>query len=170
MALQAAVRAVLTTCLVAALAGCGFHLRNAQSFAFDTVAVTPERGAGVAGELARYFGERLRPMAPAAGQPPVQAIVDILDETREQVVAGVNTSGQVRELQLRLRAKFRVRTPQGRELISPTTISQQRELSFNETVVLAKDAEQAALYQDMQADIVQQILRRVATIKRLDGQ
>ena len=170
MALQAAVRTVLTACLVASLAGCGFHLRNAQSFVFDTVAVTPERGSGVAGELARYFGDRLRPVAPAAGQPPVQAIVDILDETREQVVAGVNTSGQVRELQLRLRARFRVRTPQGRELISPTTISQQRELTFNETVVLAKDAEQAALYQDMQADIVQQILRRVATIQRLDGQ
>ena len=72
--------------------------------------------------------------------------------------------------QLRLRAKFRVRTLQGRELISPTTISQQRELSFNETVVLAKDAEQAALYQEMQSDIVQQILRRVGSIKSLTGQ
>ena len=170
MPLHAAIRSVLAACLVALLAGCGFHLRNAQSFAFETVAVTPERGAGVAGELARYFGERLRPVAPAAGQVPVQAIVDILEEVREQSVAGVNASGQVRELQLRLRAKFRVRTPQGRELIGPTSIAQQRELSFNETVVLAKDAEQAALYQDMQADIVQQILRRVATIKRLDGQ
>lgn len=170
MSLQAAVRAVLTACLVVVVAGCGFHLRNAQGFAFDTVAVTPERSAGVAGELARYFGDRLRPAAPAAGQPPVQALVDILDETREQAVAGVNASGQVRELQLRLRVKFRVRTPQGRELISPTTISQQRELSFNETVALAKDAEQAALYQDMQSDIVQQILRRTAAIQRLDGQ
>ena len=168
--MRAAVRTVMAIALAGAVAGCGFHLRNAQSFAFDTVAVTPERGAGVAGELARYFGDRVRPAAPAAGQPPVQAIVDILDETREQAVAGVNTSGQVRELQLRLRVQFRVRTPQGRELISPTTIAQQRELSFNETVVLAKDAEQAALYQDMQSDIVQQILRRVAAIQRLDGQ
>lgn len=164
------VRIWLAGVLLATLAGCGFHLRSSQSYVFDTVAVTPERGAGVAGELARYFGERLRPLAPAKGQEPVQAIVDVLDETREQVVAGVNTSGQVRELQLRLRVQFRVRTPKGRELISPTTIAQQRELSFNETVVLAKDAEQAALYQDMQADIVQQILRRVATIQRLDGQ
>lgn len=156
--------------VVSALAGCGFHLRSSQSFAFETVAVTPERGAGVAGELARYFGDRLRPVAPAQGTEPVQAIVDILEEVREQSVAGVNASGQVRELQLRLRAKFRVRTPQGRELISPTTISQQRELSFNETVILAKDAEQAALYQEMQSDIVQQILRRVGSIKNLTGQ
>ena len=156
--------------VVFALVGCGFHLRSSQSFAFETVAVTPERGAGVAGELARYFGNRLRPVAPAQGVEPVQVIVDILEEVREQSVAGVNASGQVRELQLRLRAKFRVRTPQGRELISPTTISQQRELSFNETVVLAKDAEQAALYQEMQSDVVQQILRRVGSIKNLAGQ
>jgi LPS-assembly lipoprotein len=168
--MHGALRTLLTALLVGLLAGCGFHLRNAQSFAFDTVAVTPERGTGVAGELARYFGERLRPLVAAQGQAPVQAIVDILGETREQVVAGVSSSGQVRELQLRLRVQFRVRTPQGRELISPTTIAQQRELSFNETVVLAKDAEQAALYQEMQADIVQQILRRVGAIKRLDGQ
>jgi LPS-assembly lipoprotein len=156
--------------VVFALAGCGFHLRSGQSFAFETVAVTPERGAGVAGELARHFGDRLRPVAPGKDGAPVQAIVDILEEVREQSVAGVNSSGQVRELQLRLRAKFRVRTPQGRELISPTTISQQRELSFNETVILAKDAEQAALYQEMQSDIVQQILRRVGSIKNLTGQ
>lgn len=152
-----------------ALSGCGFHLRNSQSFAFETVAVTPERGAGVAGDLARYFGDRLRPVAPAVGQESVQAIVDILEEVREQSVAAVSSSGQVREMQLRVRVKFRVRTPLGRELISPTTVSQQRELSFNETVVLAKDAEQAALYQEMQSDIVQQILRRVGAIKSLNA-
>lgn len=167
--MKSTLRILLGAALVLALSGCGFHLRNSQSFAFETVAVTPERGAGVAGDLARYFGDRLRPVAPAVGQESVQAIVDILEEVREQSVAAVSSSGQVREMQLRVRVKFRVRTPLGRELISPTTVSQQRELSFNETVVLAKDAEQAALYQEMQSDIVQQILRRVGAIKSLNA-
>ena len=167
MARSAVRRACSVLALVLALGGCGFHLRSSQNYAFETVAVTPERGAGLAGELARYFGDRLRPVAPGKDQAPVQAIVDVLQEVREQSVVGVNASGQVRELQLRVRATFRVRTPQGRELIAPTTIAQQRELSFNETVVLAKDAEQAALYQEMQSDIVQQILRRAAAIKSL---
>lgn len=160
--------ALVSVLLVVSLAGCGFHLRNAASFAFDTVAVTPERGGGVAGELARYFGDRLRPVAVVPGQPPVQAVVDILEERREEAVAGVNSSGQVRELQLRIQVRFRLRTLQGRELIAPTVIAQQRELSFNETVILAKDAEKAALYQEMQSDIVQQILRRVGAVKSLD--
>ena len=45
------------------------------------------------------------------------AILDILSENREQAVVGVNASGQVREFQLRIRLKFSLRTPQGRELL-----------------------------------------------------
>lgn len=167
--MRAVLRTMLAVWLLAALAGCGFHLRHAASFVFETAAVTPERGAGVAGELARYMGDKLRPLANAPGEAPVEVVVDILEERREEAVVGVNASGQVRELQLRTQVRFRVRTPQGRELISPATVAQQRELSFNETVVLAKDAEKAALFQEMQSDIVQQLLRRIAAIKSLNG-
>ena len=42
---------------------------------------------------------------------------------------------------------------------------QQRDISFSETAVLAKEAEEALLYKDMQADIVQQLLRRLGAAK-----
>jgi LPS-assembly lipoprotein len=80
------------------------------------------------------------------------------------VVVGTNSSGQVRELQLRLRLKFKARTPQGKELLPETEIVLQRDLSFNESVVLAKDAEEALLYRDMQSDLVQQLMRRLAAL------
>jgi LPS-assembly lipoprotein len=38
-------------------------------------------------------------------------------------------------------------------------------MSFDETQVLAKEAEEALLYRDMQGDLVQQIMRRLAAIK-----
>jgi LPS-assembly lipoprotein len=150
------------------LTGCGFKLRSSQNFAFETVAVTPERGAGVAAELTRYLGDAVRPVAPRDGGAPPQAIVDILQELREKTVVGVNASGQVREFQLRIKVKFRMRTPKGVELIAPTEIVQQRDISFNESAVLAKEAEEALLYRDMQTDIVQQLLRRLAAVKSLD--
>jgi len=53
-------------------------------------------------------------------------------------------------------------------LIAPTEIVQQRDISFNESAVLAKEAEEALLYRDMQTDIVQQLLRRLAAVKSLD--
>jgi LPS-assembly lipoprotein len=71
----------------------------------------------------------------------------------------------VREFQLRIRLKFRVRGAQGQELVVPTELVQQRDISFNESAVLAKEAEEVLLYRDMQSDIVQQLLRRLAAVR-----
>lgn len=145
------------------LSACGFQLRSAQSFAFQTLAITPEKGSLLATDLIRYFGASVRPIAP---KPP-DVIVDILREGREKNVIGINSSGQVREFQLRSVVRFQMRTPDGRELIAPTEITQQRDISFNESAVLAKEAEEVLLYRDMQADLLQQILRRLAAIKHI---
>lgn len=163
-------RAVLAGGLVAVVVtGCGFKLRSSQTFAFQTLAVTPERNGLVAADLIRYFGKAIVPLVPVRGTEPPQVIVDILQEVRDKNVVGVNASGQVREFQLRLRLLFRVRLPDGRELIGPTEISQQRDISFNESAVLAKEAEEVLLFRDMQNDILQQLLRRLAAIKSLDA-
>jgi len=150
-----------------ACASCGFRLRGALDFPFETIAVTPETGGAVAPELIRVLGDRIRPVAPKQGQEPPQVILDILSEGREKVVVGVNASGQVREFQLRLRVKFRMRTPQGRTLIGESEVAQQRDISFSEATVLSKEAEEAMLFRDMQSDIVQQLLRRMASVKGL---
>ena len=81
------------------------------------------------------------------------------------MVAGVNASGQVREFQLRLRLQFRLRARDGRELVESTELLQQRDMSFSETVALAKEAEEALLYRDMQADLVRQLMRRLAALR-----
>jgi LPS-assembly lipoprotein len=151
----------------AGLASCGFRLRGAMDFAFDTVAVTPETGGAVAPELIRILGDRIRPVVPKQDLEPPQVIVDILSEGREKSVVGTNSSGQVREFQLRLRVKFRMRTPQGRILIQETEVTQQRDISFSEAAVLSKEAEEGLLFRDMQSDIVQQLLRRMAAVKTL---
>jgi LPS-assembly lipoprotein len=158
---------LLVAAATVGLAACGFHLRGAMDFAFDTVAVTPETGGAVAPELIRILGDRIRPVVPRQDQEPPQVIVDILSEGREKSVVGTNSSGQVREFQLRLRVKFRMRTPQGRTLIAETEVAQQRDISFSEAAVLSKEAEDGLLYRDMQSDIVQQLLRRMAAVKTL---
>lgn len=162
-------RTLLVSLLAAgALAGCGFHLRSSQNYAFQNLAVTPEKGGLVATELIRYFGRAIVPVVPVRGSAPAQLIVDILEEVREKTVVGLNAAGQVREFQLKLRIKMRVRTPLGKELIAPTDVVQQRDISFNESAVLAKEVEESLLYRDMQSDIVQQVLRRLSALKSVD--
>ena len=63
-------------------------------------------------------------------------------------------------------ARELTRTPAGDELIPDTELLQQREISYNEAIALAKEAEEALLFRNMQTDIVQQLLRRLAVARR----
>jgi LPS-assembly lipoprotein len=94
-------------------------------------------------------------------------VLQLLGDRREKVVVGLNATGQVREFQLRTRLVFRLRTPQGKEIIPQTELLQQRDITYNESVALAKEEEENLLYRDMQKDIVQQLMRRLAAVKSL---
>ena len=63
-----------------------------------------------------------------------------------------------------LKVVFRVRSPQGQEIVGPTVIEQSRNISFNESAVLSKEVEEGLLYRDMQSDVVQQLVRRLALL------
>jgi LPS-assembly lipoprotein len=156
------------------LQACGFKLRGTQTFAFDTIAVNPSSGGAVAAELRKALGDRLfvgtattASSGSSASTAQAQVTLDILQELRERAVAAVNAAGQVRELQLRIRVKFRLRNANGKDLIEETEILQQRDISFNESAVLAKEVEESLLYKNMQSDIVQQLMRRLAAVKSI---
>ncbi len=160
-------RSLLACAALLALTGCGFKLRGAPDFAFRTLHVNAGETSPLGNELKRNLASisTLKLVEDAKNAATAEAVLDILSELREKTVVGVNTSGQVREFQLRLRLRFRVRTPQGRELIGNTELLQQRDISFNESAVLAKEAEEGLIYRDMQSDLVQQIIRRLAAIR-----
>jgi len=149
------------------LAGCGFKLRGSQDYAFSSIAIGPNPGGAVVQELRRSFGGAVQVLAADVPQTQAQVLLKVLGEQREKVVVGVNSSGQVREFQLRLRVRFRLDTPQGRELIEDNEIVQQRDISYSETAALAKETEEALLFRDMQSDIAQQIQRRLAAVKQI---
>ncbi len=149
------------------LAGCGFQLRQTRDFAFKTLYANFSITSPFGVELRRNLlgTGRIDLLTDPKQMLKADAILDILSEDRQQVAVGVSATGQVRELQLRLRVRFRLRTPQGVELIEPVELFQQRDLSFTETAALSKEIEQGILYRDMQTDIVQQIMRRLSAVK-----
>ena len=53
----------------------------------------------------------------------------------------------------------------GKEFITPTEIVIVRDISFSDEQVLAKEYEEGLLYRDMQNDMVQQVMRRLAAAK-----
>lgn len=161
-------RTLLTLAPAALLAACGFRLRGVPEFSFDTLFIAAPPSSTLARELQRTLdgsGSKLTVLRDMADLPKAQVGLELLSEQRERVVVGQNASGQVRELQLRLRVKFRVRGANGAELMPETELLQQRDISFNEAAVLAKEAEETLLYRDMQNDIVQQLMRRLAALQ-----
>ena len=151
------------------LTACGFRLRGAPQLAFRTLVTSLPDTSALGLELTRTLRSlgTVEVVSDPARQASCDVILDVLQEQRERAIVGLNSAGQVREVQLRLRLRFRLRTPGGKELIADTEILQTRDMSFSETLALAKDAEERLLYRDMQTDTVQQLMRRLAAVKSL---
>lgn len=160
---------LLAAASTAGLSACGFALRKAPSYAFKTLFNTVAEGSTLGTELNRNLeaGGTVKVIRDPRLIDQADVIFDVVTDQREKVVVGVNAAGQVREFQLRTRFTFRLRTLTGKILIPPTEILLQRDITFNESAVLAKETEEALLYRDMQSDVVQQVLRRLAAIKEL---
>ena len=95
-------------------------------------------------------------------------VIEVLsdpEKTRTKSILSLNSNGRVRQYLLQYAISFRVTDREGRELLGPTYIALNRPIDFNETQLLAKEQEEALLYKDMQTDLVQQMMRRMAAIK-----
>ncbi|HMS27430.1 MAG TPA: LPS assembly lipoprotein LptE [Burkholderiaceae bacterium] len=152
-----------------ALSGCGFKMRGSFNYPFKSIYTTFVVGSLLGSEFKRILGadSQVNLITDAANADKAQVVLEVLNDQREKVVVGMTAAGQVREFQLRVRLKFKLRTPDGREILPETELLIQRDISFTETAALAKENEEALLYRDMQSDMVQQLLRRLAAVKSI---
>ena len=94
-----------------------------------------------------------------------EAVFEQLQDTRVKTILSVNAQGRVREYRLQLDYKFRVVDAKGRELVGPNEINLSRDITYDDSTVLAKDLEEGLLWRDMNNDLVNQIIRRLSIIK-----
>jgi len=156
---EAGPRFARRTLLLAALAacgGCGFHLRGAATLPFNSILIGSQ--APLAIELARNVSAASNAKVVIRGES--EAVFNLIGEQRERSILSLSTSGQAREYQLRYRVAFSVTGPKGGIYVPASTLILRRDITFNDQV-LAKESEEQLLYQDMQTDMVQQILRRM---------
>lgn len=146
------------------LAGCGFRLRGTAEVPFETLYL-PGATSGIALDLKRYIqaGTNARVVDDAA---KADAIMQFTEEGRLKEVLSLTGTGKVREFQLRYRVGFRVHDGKGTDFVPQSVIQLTRDVTFNDAEILAKEQEEQILFRDMQTDMVQQILRRLAGAKR----
>ena len=142
-------------------AACGFQLRGQATLPFETLYVAIPDVSPLGTELKRNIiaGTHTK-LEKSAAQ--AQAIFELMSEERRKSILSFDTTGRVREFQLRYRVSFRVHDARGRDYLPPNEIALTRDISFNDAQVLSKESEEELLFRDMQSDMVQQILRRLA--------
>lgn len=157
---------LLAAIFAAVLTGCGFHLRGTLSgnLPYKTMLIALPDTADVRIWLERYIN--------AAGSTEIvddpklaEATFQQISDGRQKTILSVNAQGRVREYRLQLTYRFRVVNAKGQVLVPPNEISLSRDITFDDSNVLAKDLEESLLWRDMNNDLVNQIMRRLSIIK-----
>jgi len=150
--------------LTVVLAGCGFHLRGSAPVPFNTLYI-PDAKTGIALDLKRNIEAGTN--AKVIDDPKkADAILELSGESREKIILSLTGTGRVREFRLRYRMGYRVHDGKGGEYVPPSVVQLQRDVTYDDSAILAKEAEEQLLFRDMQSDMVQQVLRRLASAEK----
>jgi LPS-assembly lipoprotein len=159
-----AARSVASLALVVALAGCGFHLRGDVKYAFSSAYVNAPAASPMATELKRTLEGGGTTITEAAKD--AQVTIDLANVADSKDVLSLSGGGRVREYALAKRATVAVHDGEGRDWMPAAEIVVRRSYSYNESEVLAREAQEVKLYKEMQTDVVQQIVRRLQNAKK----
>lgn len=149
--------------LIVLLVGCGFQLRGSYSLPYESIYLAMPDYSVIGASLKRLIRASGTRLAESASE--AQATLLPGAEYRDRVVFSLSGTGRINELRLRFLYNYRVVDAQGRDLVPPSKVELIRDLTYDDSNVLAKQQEEALLWQDMENDIVQQLMRRLAAVK-----
>jgi len=150
--------------LILLLSACGFQLRGAYPLPFEKLYIALPETTELHAQLKRSIsaGSNARIVDT---QKDAQAILLIPNDTITKNILSLSATGRAREFQLVRTFNFRLVDDIGRDWLPPSQIVVRRDITFTDDQVLSKEAEETLLWRDIQNDLVQQILRRLAAAK-----
>jgi LPS-assembly lipoprotein len=151
--------------IITILAGCGFQLRGSIALPFDSLYLDSKGAPSLAADMESNLrhGAKVRL---TAKPDEAQATLHLGPEKSDKRILSIGGTGRVREYQLIYQVNFRVVDNASKDdLIEPQTVELRRDFSYDDSKVLAKEAEEQVLWRDMRTDAVQQIQRRLAVLR-----
>lgn len=163
---KAWLRGVWLAGTVGILAGCGFHLEGRVP-----LPRAMQRPYIEAPDQQSDFVQSLRRQMLIAGAHPVDSarqatgVVHILSDAVTRRVLSVSAQNRPTEYQVIYTVRFSV-SAAGKEVLTPQQVSSMRSYSFDESLLLAKEHEEAILQQAMGRDLAGIVMQRLS---RLSG-
>ena len=163
-------RLALAACALAAaasLAACGFHRRIAQPLNYERIALSgfADRST-MADEIRRALPSSAHIVSNVLES---QVVIEAVEDTQKTTVEASTAFGQVRELELHVKLRYRVLDPNGTELLPLADVERFRDMTYDEKDALAKDTELKSLYRDMQSDMAYQLIRVLSAVGNPTG-
>jgi LPS-assembly lipoprotein len=146
------------------LSACGFHLLGEAIMPFKTLYIEAANpNSPLIGELRRLLEANRIQLTKTADQAEV--VLNIVSDLPEKQILTLGGSGRVNEYQLRYRVSLRAYDNEQREWLPADELMLSRDFTYDDSQILAKETEEAQLYQGMRADMAQQIMRRLSHAK-----
>jgi LPS-assembly lipoprotein len=146
------------------LSACGFQLRGQAAIPYKTIFIETPSYSTFVNDLARAIRSGSDTKV-VTNPEEAEAVLKITGEVQENRILSLSSGGKVREFELRYTVVYRLMDRAGLDLAPPGQINLHRDMTYDDTEVLAKESEQILLYRDMKTDAVQQMLRRLAAAK-----
>jgi LPS-assembly lipoprotein len=150
--------------LCAMMTACGFQLRGQAAIPFQTVRIETPGFSAFANDLERAIRSGSKAQI-VDSRDQADAVIQIIGESQERHILSLSSGGKVREFELRFRVAYRLTDRAGVDLALPGEIVLRRDMTYDDTLVLAKESEESLLFRDMRTDAVRQMLRRLSAAK-----
>lgn len=148
------------------LAACGFQLRGSApgpqwpaSLAQVQLNLEGARGSTFERALRNELTDHYRVVIVESDAP----ILSVYGISRTRKVLSLSSTGKASEYLLHYRVNFRVQTFDGKDLLAAQHVSLRRDLSVGSENILAKEAEEQRIYDEMEQAAAARVLRRVAS-------
>lgn len=145
------------------VAGCGFQLRGESPLPFSSAYVEAAPNSPLAPLLRRALDAN-RKLALSKEWAAVS--IRLGGESREKNILTLSGTGKVREFRLIHRVNVSAVDKEGREVLAPSLIQLNRDFSYSDEQIMAKEAEEALLHKEMEQDILRQIMRRLGYVQK----
>lgn len=156
-------RTLFCLCLMSSLVACGFQLRGSASMAFSSIFI---QGSTLTISKNLLKSLKTNDIKVLNSSENADVLLELVGEESEKRILSLSGRGLVNEFELFYRVHYRTKQA-GAELWSPVqTIEARRDYSYSDANLLAKQGEEKRLNENMQADVLSGLIRRLSALKK----
>lgn len=140
------------------LTACGFQPRGQATVSFDSIYLQGQT-LSISKALRKNLVANNIKVLPTTENADV--LLEFAGEQTEKRILSLSGGGVVKEYELFYRVHYRLRGAKDALWTQEQTIEVRRDFSYSDAELLAKQGEEARLYEDMRSDVLNNLLRRL---------